>query len=95
MADRYLLVDDVTNRQKRGGAVGGFTDQDFDVGGGGQTTFLSGTSFSGGTKIDVIRNGTLMREGGSFDYTRNTGTSQIIFNYTVLQNAWVRIRIYS
>lgn len=98
MATRYLVINDVTGTRAAGGPVGssgGFSDQDYDVGGGGRTTFTTAASFTSGSVIDVFRNGVLVREGALNEYTRNAGTSQIIFNYTVGQNGWVRIRIYS
>ena len=70
-------------------------DQDYDVSSGGQTAFVTTNSFLAGTLIDVFRNGMLMREGSSQDYQRNAGTSTITFNYTVDNNAWVRIRIWN
>jgi|GEM_PF-5412599 len=97
MALRYLLVEDTTGVKSRGAAAGGssiFTDTDFTVGAGGQTAFVAST-FLVGSKIDVYRNGVLVREGSTNDWQRNAGTSTITFNYSVLQNAWVKVRVWN
>lgn len=99
MGLKYLLIDDTTGRKQRGAAASGITlfqTTDFTVGGGGQSTFgtLTGT-FTAGSLIEVFRNGILMREGAGFDFQRNVGAQTIVFNYTVLQNAWVRVNLYS
>jgi hypothetical protein len=99
MADRYVVVDDTTGKYKRGGAVGGggsasYSDEDFDVGGGGQTNFTTSGTVGALTKIDVYINGVLKREGSTQDWQRNTGLNRIEFNFTVLANAWVRIRFW-
>lgn len=98
MALHYLLVEDTTGKASRGNAVptGGsaaFTDYDFTVGAGGQTVF-SGLTFSSGQAMDVLRNGSLVREGATNDWTR-TGTTAVTFNYTVLANAWVKVRVWT
>lgn len=94
MPVKYVAVDDTTKKRTLVSA-GGFTDNDFDVGGGGQTTFTIPGGLTVQTKVDVLRNGQLMREGASRDYQRNTGTGQIIFTYTVPQNSWIRVRVYA
>ena len=98
MSLNYLLVDSTTGRKQRGSAVGGggasHVDQDYDVAGS-QSAFVTSNAFTVSTLIDVYRNGQLMREGSSQDYQRNAGTSTITFNYTVDNNAWVRIRIWN
>ena len=58
------------------------------------TDFTSANAFSNGSNIEVYRNGTLMREGATKDFQRNTGMQKIIFNSAVPTSAWVRIRIY-
>lgn len=97
MSLNYLLVDTTTGKRQKGSVAGaGFTaitDQDYDVGGGGQSAFVTTAPFTSLSTIDVWRGGQLMREGQ--DWTRTPGTSTITFAYTVPQNAWVRIRIYS
>lgn len=96
MAQRYLLIDDTTGKRAAGVAAGSsiWTDTDFTVGVGGQTAFVS-SAFASGSKIDVYRNGALVREGSGNDWQRNAGTSTITFNYTVLQNAWVKVRVWN
>lgn len=98
MALNIAIIDTASGKVKNSGFAftsGGFADQDFDVGVGGQTTFTATATITSTKQIDVWSNGVLMREGASNDYTRNTGTNQIVFNFTVPQNSWVRIRIYS
>jgi hypothetical protein len=70
-------------------------DQNYDVGGGGQTEFITTQSFTVSSQIDVWVNGRLQRELAGNDYTRNAALSKITFTYTVPENAWVRIRIYA
>jgi hypothetical protein len=80
----------------KGAASGGssiFTDTDFTVGAGGQTVFTS-SAFTAGSKIDDYRHGALVREGAANDWQRS-GTTTITFNYTVLQNAWVKVRVWN
>ena len=98
MATRYVTVDDVTGRFKRGNlAAAGATpiDQDYDVGGGGQANFTVTQTFSAPSLIDVSVNGIIQREGSSYDFQRNTSLNRLEFNYTIPQNAWVRIRVWA
>ena len=99
MADRYLLVDDATGKRKRGTAVGVSAsepiDEDFTIGGGGAVQVTLATAITAPQKLDVFVNGKMEREGASFDWLRNVGAQRIDFNYTVPQNAWVRVRRYS
>lgn len=45
--------------------------------------------------IEVLVNGRgEMREGAAYDFTRDVGSSQIVFNFPVPFDAWVRIKIY-
>ncbi len=95
MADRLLLIDDVTGKRKRGGSPASApTDEDFDVGGGGQANFTIAAVFGALTKIDITVNGMGVREGATHDYQRNVSLNRIEFNYTVPQNAWIRVRLY-
>ena len=96
MALRFLVVEDTTGVKSRGTAAGSslFTDTPSLVGIGGQTAFVVST-FSVSSKIDVYRNGQLTDEGSTNDWQRNAGTSTITFNYTVLQNAKVRVRVWN
>jgi len=100
MARHIIVWDNVTNRYVNtgvpvgGGGGGGFTDEDFDVGGGGQTLFQLAADIDGSQTIDVFINGRLQREGGSFDYTRDATNDRINTTFTVPENAWVRVRIH-
>lgn len=71
-----------------------WTDQNYDVGGGGQVNFTVSAVFDGTTKIDVWVNGVKNREGATNDFQRNTSLNRIEFNFTVPQNAWVLIRVF-
>jgi hypothetical protein len=94
MADFLLVVDSVTGKRKAR-TSGSFTDYDFDVGIGGQTVFSVGEDVTAGTKLDMFWNGRLLREGGSYDYTRDNTADTLTSLVTIPQNAWVRIRVYS
>lgn len=98
MADRFLIIDDATGKQKRGGSYPGATAsptfEDFDVGGGGAVDFVSANVFTSLTNVDVYVNGQLMREGATFDFQRNVGLQKMTFATTVPQGAWVRIKLY-
>lgn len=72
-----------------------FNDDDFDVSAGGQTEFTSTSDITTTNDVDVYVNGRLQREGVSNDYTRDAALDKITFNYTVPENAWVRLRVYS
>lgn len=72
-----------------------FTDYDFDVGGGGATTFNIPVSFTSGQKIDVYINGRKAREGALNDFTRNVGAQTVITAFSVPQNGWVQVRLYT
>jgi hypothetical protein len=72
-----------------------YDTEDFVSGAGGQTDFtLSSIDLVTSSKVDVWVNGRITREGGSNDWTRVTSTDKIIFNYTVDEDAWVRVRVY-
>lgn len=96
VAQHYLLVDSQTGKRSKGSQVvaGGFVDQSFDVGVGGQAQFVVTQAFTSGSKIDVFTNGVLMREGATFDFQRNTGANRIDFNRTLPQSYWVMVRVY-
>lgn len=99
MALYLLAVDDATGKKKRTlitpGSVVQFVDNDFDVGGGGQSAFIAGSGTVGASnKIDVYWNGKLLREGAGYDYTRNTGANKIDTTVTIPSGAWVRVRVY-
>lgn len=98
MADRYLIIDDVTGKKKRGGAIGAGSvpvDEDFDIGGGGAVEVVLANTISAPQKIDVMRNGQMLREGPTADWQRDVILNKITFNYTIPQNAWIRVRLYS
>lgn len=98
MALRYLLIDDTTGKHKRGSAFGSLAapvDEDFDVGGGGVTEVTLANTITAPQKIDVLVNGQILREGASYDWQRDVILNKITFNYTVPQNAWIRVREYS
>ena len=71
-----------------------FSVADFDVGAGGATDFALGEDINSTQFIEVHVNGREQREGGSNDWTRDITNDKIIFNFTVPENAWVRIRVY-
>ena len=81
-----LTIDDVG---------GSFIDYDFDVSGGGVTNFPIPADITALQKIDSWVNGSMRREGGSEDWTRDNGNDEINYNQTVEENAWVRIRVFS
>lgn len=98
MALRYLIVDDATGRVKRGSAIGAGSepsDEDFTIGVGGATEVVLASAITSPQKLDVFVNGKMEREGASFDWQRNVAEQKITFNYTIPQNAWVRVRRYS
>jgi len=72
-----------------------FNDDDYDVGVGGATDFVSSNDITLTNQLDVYINGRLQREGVSNDYTRDAALDKIVFNFTVPENAWVRLRVYS
>lgn len=90
MALKPLSVD-VTGKYKAGGVAPIVTD--FDVGVGGQSQFTIGI-ITASTYIEVLVNGVANREGATFDYQRTVASSRIDFNFTVPQDAWVRIKVY-
>ena len=96
MADKVIVVDDTTGKKKKGSTSGGPpVVQDYDVGGGGQANFVvTNGTFSASTYIEVRINGQEVREGASHDFQRNVSLNRIDFNFTVPQNAWVRVRLY-
>lgn len=73
----------------------GETFDDFDVTNpAGQTQFVCSTgTVNAVNKIEVWQNGIYLREGASYDWERNESQNAIDFNYTVPQNAWVRVKI--
>ena len=91
---RVVYFDTVTGKIKGGNNPGVPTITDFDVGIGGQSQFIIGTITSQ-TYIEVLVNGVELREGATYDYERNVGSSRIDMNYTVPQNAWVRIKVFA
>ena len=95
MALNYALIETANGKIKNSGVAAGatFSDQDYDVVGD-QTVFTTTGDITASNKVDVFHNGILMREGGSNDYSRNAGSDQITFTFTVKAGAWVRIRIY-
>ena len=97
MADKQLLVDDVTGKFKKGGTPSGLApeDQEFDVGVGGQSQFVLSNTFDAGTTIDVyIGLRGPHREGATDDFQRNVPSNRIDFNYTVPEGAYVMIRLW-
>jgi hypothetical protein len=98
VANRYLTVDDTTGKRKLGGVVGTIAapvDEDFDIGGGGAVQVILSNTISAPQKIDVLRNGQMLREGPTADWQRDVILNKITFNYTIPQNAWIRVRLYS
>jgi hypothetical protein len=75
-------------------APGSFIAEEFDVSTGGVANVVLATTIDVGTKIEVLINGAKKREGASFDWQRNVGLNRIDFNYTVLANAWIEVKIY-
>lgn len=100
MAQNYAATEVVAGkvRRTRTGLVvgsGGFTDQEYDVGEGGQTAFVVSAGFESGTKMDVWVNGIMMREGVGHDYTRNAATDTVTTTFTVPKDSYVRVRVYT
>lgn len=93
MSLKISLYDTVKGHQVAGQLYKDIFGADQDFVSTGQTDFVVGTITST-QKIDVYVNGRMMREGGSYDFLRNVGTSKIIFNYTVPADAWIRVRVY-
>ena len=85
-ADSIVKVRVVT-----GGSIP-FGTQSFDATNG-QTDFTLGTINATQT-LDVWVSGRQMREGGSNDFTRDTGTMKIIFNNALSGGEWVQVRTY-
>jgi len=73
---------------------GGFVDEHFDVGPGGQSNFTVAQAFTEQSKIDVWRNGIKQREGSGNSWQRNTSLNRIEFTSTVPENAHVEVRVY-
>lgn len=98
MAQKLAIWDDSLGRirisQTILSQVLSFTDYDFDVGSGGATVFNLGVTFST-QKLDVYINGRLAREGSGNDFTRNGAGQTITTTFTVPQNGWVRVRLYT
>jgi hypothetical protein len=95
MTTRFLVVNDATGRKSLttlGSSL--FVVENFDVAIAG-TTFTLTNNISVGSIIEVWRNGQLVREGSSYDYTRNVGSKQIVFNSSVDAGAWISIKIWS
>lgn len=96
MAGERILVLQTNGRKKRGptlDSLSGGVDEDFSVVT--PVTFVTPVATVNATgKIDVWVNGLMQREGATHDFTRNTSLNRIVFNYTVPQNAWVRVRIF-
>lgn len=97
MAERYLIIDDATGKTKRGAAAGSslFTDEEFVVGGGGQTQFTLASTIDGSTKIDVYSNGVRRREGSGNSWERNLSPARIDFSESQPENAWILVRVWS
>ncbi len=102
MAHYVATIDEVTGKIKKtevtladlGGSGEVETNDDFDVGVGGQSTFVMATgTVTADSIVDVYVNGRLMREGLTYDFSRNAANNQVVFNYTVPESAWVRVRI--
>lgn len=45
-------------------------------------------------RVDVLVNGKELREGATHDFQRDVGATKIVFNYSIPQSAWVRVRVY-
>jgi hypothetical protein len=98
MATLWVQFDTSTGKLKATSvSAGGLVpkDQNFDVGAGGQANFVVTRVFDANSTIDVSVNGKLLREGSSYDYVRNVGLNRIEATFTVPQNAWVKIRVWT
>lgn len=69
---------------------------DFDVASvSGQTDFpVDAGLMTAESYVQVLVNGRESREGASYDFERDVPGDQIVFNYAVPQNAWVRVKIF-
>jgi len=66
---------------------------DFDIGVGGVVELNAGIDLILGQDIEVLVNGREIREGGSEDFTVDYALNKILFNTTIPENAWVRIKV--
>lgn len=71
-----------------------YTDQ-FYTGDNSTTVFTFSAGFTSENKIDVMYNGQLLEEGGSWDYTRNAATNQITTLFTPQTGTRLRVRVFS
>ena len=95
MAQNYALIDTATGQLKNSGvtfATALAADQLFTSTG--QTTFTVTAIFTSVQMVDVYAGGILTAESVSLDWTRNTSTNQITFNYTVPSGTQVRVRVW-
>jgi len=97
VALKLLAIDTITGVFKKTSvdpaAIASFSDDEFDVGMGGQTDFvLTNGTVQSGNKIDVHWNGQLIR---SSNFTRNTGLNKIIFSTPFPEGAWIHVRSYT
>ena len=93
MATRLLTVDDATGKRSLATIGSLFFIENFDVAISG-TTFTLSSNFDNTSVIEVWKNGQLVREGSSYDFTRDSALNQIIFNAPVDEGAWVSIKVW-
>lgn len=71
-----------------------FIDEDFDLVAPASFLNLAG-DITATTKIDVLINGVLTREGALMTWTRDDALNKILFNNAVSSGAWVRVRLFT
>ncbi len=95
MAQLWVKFDTATGKHVATSvAPGGFVVEEFDVGAGGVTEVQLVTDVWAGQTIDVMINGVEKRLGASHDWTLDDGNNKILFNYSIPQNAWIKVKIY-
>lgn len=73
---------------------GSWTDYDTDTVGS-VSNITVGATLTSSTKIDVYRNGQMLREGVSHDFVRNTSLNRVEFSSPVYPGSWIRVRVFS
>lgn len=60
-----------------------------------QTEFVADIDLTVAHTIDVFVDGRKMREGASFDYTKDLTNDKIVFNTGLIAGQWVQLRAIS
>lgn len=95
MAELWTKFDTVTGKLKATSvAPGGFVSEAFDIGVGGASFVQLTAIIDADQTIEVSINGVDKREGATNDWTRDVGNQKILFNYTIPQNAYIKVKVY-